>query len=394
VTATDRPVTSATDVDTPENHVVTDVVEELLEDDPERIHVVTGSTRDVPGPAQDVVEVEGGSAGRSHRPGKDAHVRVLSFKPDGSTDEVAIDAIAEIVASDTNFVWIDLIDSPDALRRIAPILSFTPHEVHAALSPWQRPALDVSGDHFFASVTLPRANPEDRQVMAGRISLFVGKNYLVSVHRQPLPFDDSVLARCRLNPELPRLDSAYMLYILLDGLIEYFEDQADDTDEEIERMELKALVEADDAFLGELLRLKRYVYALNRLVEQHRQVFEAFLRPDFPFVSGEDISGYFRDLDGRLDRVLVSLGGVKESVTGAFDIYVSRVSHQTNQVIKLLTIVSTLLLPMTVVIAFFETSFHGISGLYSIPAFVVMLGIIASTTTVFLVVFRRLGWLG
>ena len=169
----------------------------------------------------------------------------------------------------------------------------------------------MSGDHFFAAVTLSLGDPEARQVTAAQLNLFVGPNYLVSVHKQPIPFDESIQARIALNPDLPRLDAAYMLYIILDQLLEHYEDAVDDIIEEVERMEMQALVEADDTFLGDLLALKRYAYAINRLAEQHRQVFEAFLRPDFPFVSGDEISGYFRDLHGRLYRVLDSLQAAK-----------------------------------------------------------------------------------
>lgn len=378
--------------DIPEAHVVEDVVTSGEIDEPEQIHVVTGSTRDIPEPAQDVVQVEGATLEGRVKGDEKEFVRALSFSASGVPYAVDLADVAELVVCDENFVWVDLCDAPAALRELAAALHFSRHEVHAALSPWQRPALDVAGEHFFAAVTLARSDPRERQLVARQLNVFVGRNYLVSVHQQSLPFDDSVLARIRLNPDLPRLDAAYMLYILLDGLLEDYEDQADDVDEEIERMELLALVEADDAFLGELLRLKRYAYALNRLADQHRQVFEAFLRPDFPFVSGDEISAYFHDLDSRLARLLDNLAGAKESVNSAFDIYVSRVSHQTNQVVKLLTIVSTLLLPMSVILAFFGTSFASQSYLYSTPGFVFMMVLLVLITGGLILMFRRRGW--
>jgi magnesium transporter len=375
----------------PEQHVVADTVDDVENQD-EDIHVVTGSSRDVPAPVEEVVEIEPsvGEIGTDEARAED--VRAVSFTHDGQPVPIELETVPELVTNDENFVWIDLTGAPNALHWLAKELHLSHREVHAALSEWQRPALDVAGDHFSTSVTLPRFDAKDRHVVAGRLFVFVGRNYLVSTHLDPLPFSDSILARVRLNPELPRLDAAYMLYIILDTLLEYFEDQADDADEEIERMELLALVDAQDDFLGEVLRVKRYVYALSRLVEQHRQVFAAFLRPDFPFVAGDEISGYFRDLDGRLSRLADNLASAKDSVNGSYDIYVSRVAHQTNQVMKVLTIVSAVLLPITVILSFFSTSFSNLGPVYSSQGFVIMLVLIAVCVVGLTATFKLRGW--
>lgn len=374
--------------DLPEAHVGDDV----RLDEPDHIHVVTGSTRDVPGPLEDVVKVEGAVEEDAASGQNEGRARALSFSPDGVPTAIDLEDVAQLITRDENFVWIDLCHAPRALHRVADALHFSRLEREAALSTWQRPTLHVQGDRFFVAATLSHSDLRERRLVAARLSLFVGRNFLLSVHQDELPFDDSLLARVRLNPDLPRLDSAYMLYILLDGLLEHYEDQADDMDEQIEHMELQALLEADDAFLGELLRLKRYAYALNRLAEQHRQVFEAFMRADFPFIAGDEVSGYFHNLDGRLYRLLENLAGAKESVNGAFDIYVSRVSHQTNQVIRVLTIISALLLPMTVILSFFGTGFRSQGYLYSQTAFVVMVCLLLGVTGVLLFLFRQRGW--
>jgi magnesium transporter len=132
---------------------------------------------------------------------------------------------------------------------------------------------------------------------------------------------------------------------------------------------------------------------LSQLADQHREVFGAFLKPDFPFVGRDDMPMYFRDLQERLSRLLDDLAGAKDAINGAFDIYVSHMTHRTNQIIKLLTVVSTVLLPTTVVLAFFGTQFKSMPGLYSPTAFVVMVAIILAMTSGILLAFYRKGWL-
>jgi magnesium transporter len=157
-------------------------------------------------------------------------------------------------------------------------------------------------------------------------------------------------------------------------------------------MEERALTDTADEFLGDLLRFKRYVFALDQLTQQHRPVFEAILRPDFPFASGEDLQSYFRDLQDHFSRLVDTISSSKDAVNGAFDIYVSHVSHRTNQVMKLLTLATVLLLPATIIIALFSTNIQGIPT-YWPWSFLLMLCLVAAISGVTLLAFRRSGWL-
>jgi magnesium transporter len=157
-------------------------------------------------------------------------------------------------------------------------------------------------------------------------------------------------------------------------------------------MEERALRDTSDSFLEDLLELKRFVFALGRLTGQHREVFAAFLRPEFPFVDSEEMQPYFRDLEARLDRLLDQLTTDKDAIHGASDLYVSQVGHRSNQVMQLLTVVSTLLLPPTLILAFFSTGFQ-FRAMYSWFAFVVMLAIVLAICTLLLAMFYRRGWI-
>ena len=211
--------------------------------------------------------------------------------------------------------------------------------MQVALANWQRPRLGVFRDRFFVAVTVPHGDLATQRVLASELDLFVGRNYLVSAHKRPLPFAERVLARATQNPALLKLDSAFLLSILVDELLAHYEVLTEELEDEVEAMEVRALTDASDALLEDLLHLKRFVFAVYRLAGQHRATLEAFLRPDFPLVGGDIIEPYFRDLDERLGRLLDALEAAKESVNGAFDLYVSQVAHRTNDIMKVLTIV-------------------------------------------------------
>jgi magnesium transporter len=233
-------------------------------------------------------------------------------------------------------------------------------------------------------------------VCAGELDLFVGHNYLVSAHKRPLPFADHLLTRARTSPELIALDADFMLYIILDEVLAYHEELERHMQGEIERMEERALRDTSDTFLEDLLRFKRYAFALYQLVDGHRPVFAAFLRPDFHWGSGEEIEEYVEDLHERLLRLLATLSQARDVVNGAFEIYVSQMSHRTNQVIKLLTIVSTVLFSASIIVSVFgitvATTIHR-SPVGTPAGFLIMLICVLAVCGVTLYLFRRRGWI-
>jgi magnesium transporter len=202
-----------------------------------------------------------------------------------------------------------------------------------------------------------------------------------------------VLARAMQNPALLKLDSSFLLSIIIDELLAHFEVLTEELEDEVEAMEERALTDSADALLEDLLHLKRFAFAVYRLASQHRATLEAFLRPDFPLVGGDVIEPYFRDLDERLGRLLDALEAAKESVNGSFDLYVSQVAHRTNDIMKVLTIVSVTLLPASVILAFFGTNFDS-PPIRTTSGFIVMVALIVLTTAGSLVLFTRRGWIG
>ncbi len=356
---------------------------------------LAGQGQDLPDPAQEALEIEG-AADRAGDDGR-GNVTTWLYRKDHRPAPFAVEDLPRIADDDANFAWLDLSEYREAqVREVARAARLHPRAGQLMLSPWQRPQLQLYRDpeHVYLSVTVPRLDRETQRVQAGQLDLVFGHNYLVSAHKQPLPFADRVTARAHESPELVQLDAAYMLYLILDELLAYYESLTERVEDEIEAMEERALTDTSDRFLADLLRLKRYVFALGRLAGQHREVFAAFLRPDFPFVSGEEVEPYFRDLEGRLTNLLGSLSAAQEGVNGAFDIYVSHVSHRTNEIIRVLTIVSTVLLPATLILALFGTEFQEtVTPLYSRAGFAAMLLAVFAVTVAILVAFRQRSWL-
>src|SRR5215211_7787529 len=356
------------------------------------IHTVIGGTERIPETVTDVIDTEGSAEAVS--PADAPAFEAWLFQEDTKPRRVGLEELPMLAADDAYFVWVDLNGYvPSDLAQVAQQLDLPEAAVQVALAGWQRPRLGVFRDRFFVAVTVPHGELAAQRVIASELDLFVGRNYLVSAHKRPLPFAERVLARAVQNPALLKLDSAFLLSILIDELLAHFEVLTEELEDEVEAMEVRALTDSSDALLEDLLHLKRFAFAVYRLASQHRATLEAFLRPDFPLVGGDVIEPYFRDLDVRLGRLLDALEAAKESVNGAFDLYVSQVAHRTNDIMRTLTIVSVTLLPASVILGFFDTNFES-PPIHTTGGFIVMIGLIMLTTAGSLALFARRGWIG
>src|SRR5215211_4143677 len=356
------------------------------------IHTLISGTERLAPTITDVIDAEGSAETASSPDGQG--VVAWLFQEDTEPRRVDLEDVPVLAADDACFVWVDLGGYvPADLTQVAQQLDLPEAAVQVALAGWQRPRLGVFRDRYFVAVTVPHVDLAAQRVLASELDLFVGRNYLVSAHKRPLPFAERVLARAVQNPALLKLDSAFLLSILIDELLAHYEVLTEELEDEVEAMEERALTDPSDALLEDLLHLKRFAFAVYRLASQHRATLEAFLRPDFPLVGGDVIEPYFRDLDVRLGRLLDALDAAKESVNGSFDLYVSQVAHRTNDIMKILTIVSVTLLPATVILGFFDTNFDS-PPIRTSSGFIVMVALILLTTAGSLILFARRGWIG
>lgn len=316
------------------------------------------------------------------------------FQDGAKTREVDVSELKALAVDDARFVWVDLshYHAPD-LHAVASELGLPEEAVQKALHERKRPRVEVYGDRFYVVVAMPTYDARSQRVQISALDLFVGRNYLVSAHHHPLPFTARALDRAVQNPVMLKLDSAFLLSILIDELLAHFDDLAGELEEGIEEIEERALADESDAFLNDLLAMKRRVFAIFRIAGKHRAIIETILRPDFPLAGGAATAPYFRDLSERLGHLLDRLEAAKESINGAFDLYVSQVSRRTNDIMKVLAIVSTVVLPTSIILAFFGTSFQSLP-IDTGAGFVVMMIAIICVTAAVVSLFYRWGWIG
>ena len=265
-----------------------------------------------------------------------------------------------LCADDANLLWVDVVAPDEAeLAGLAEALAIDPRAVATTRRPDRRPTVRVyPGNVLVTGVAAEVHTPAGAEpvLVATPLDLFVGRNFLVSLHSRPLPFLEELEERTATNPRLGHLDAAYLLYLLLDTLVDHYAREFGEVEDAVERLEEQLLRAPGRDALNEAVRLKGHIYEFRRLVAPHRDAYTALAAADFP-THDRPVEGYFRDLLVQLGSLIDRMEHVGDLTTGSYNLYLSNISHRTNQQLRVLTFLSAVLLPMTVISGIFGTNF-------------------------------------
>jgi magnesium transporter len=321
-------------------------------------------------------------------------MRCFLFSAGATPVDAEIGVWTEVRGDDHATLLVDLEAPSDAEYDLArSTFGLDERSIDVAQRADRDPIVRVYGDHFLATVLAIDVDESGSRprIDVVELDVFVGRNFLLMVHERPLPFAERLQERTATNSQLGRFSAAYVLHALLDTLVTHYAREVDEVEDTVQHLEERLLRTADRAGPSEALVVKRHIQRLRRLVEPHRDVLGALVGADSP-IDEESVENYLRDLALRLDRVVQRLDHARDVATASINLYISTISHRTNQQLRVLTFLSAVLLPITAVTGLFGTNFK--LGAYdaSEPFFTMLVGM-AAITAGMLVFFRRRGWL-
>ncbi len=296
---------------------------------------------------------------------------------------------------DDAFFWLDLTAPNQAeLERLREIFGFHPLAMEDTEDFHQRPKLDDYGDYvllvFYGAWREQAAEEEPLR----EVHFFISGHYIVTVHRHPLP----PLDQQREQLEGRALHSEqFVIYRLLDSLTDSYFPLLSDMDDEIDELEVALVADPNERCLERLFALKRELVAMRKVVTPQRDLFARSIEQIAALPGLQlDERDYFRDIYDHLIRISDLIDSYRDLLSGATDLYLSTISNRQNEVMKQLTVIATIFLPLTFITGFFGQNFsfmvtHLISATWTF--WVIGVGSMAITVIGFLIYFRRKGWL-
>ena len=188
------------------------------------------------------------------------------------------------------------------------------------------------------------------------LNLFIGPNYLVTIHNQPIPQIKETLRRWRDTNSPLGQDLGALVYALLDALVDDYFPVIDTIADRIEDLEAKIFEEFDEKALQDIFTLKKDLLAVRRVVSPERDVLNVMLRREIPVFDVDDMA-YLQDVYDHIVRITDSLDTYRDLLSSSLDTFLSVQSNRLNQVVKVLTVTSIVLMSVTLVAGIYGMNF-------------------------------------
>lgn len=270
-------------------------------------------------------------------------IRANLYHATGEDREVDLAAESAIRTDKDRLLWIDLDDRDVGdLARAADAVGLE-HEGLRRLSQEDRRARILRLPDRVV-LTLGAVDPTDVEARRRELDIVIGPNHVITVHDGPLAAIESFRDEIGHEDQLGRLDAAAFTAGLIDAVFTAYFRQIEAIERDIDQLdELAIRARADDAFLATVLTLRRRIARLRRALAPNREALLPLERPDFELRS--DLGPVWPGIIQRLERAIDGLENARELLIGSFDLYLGRASQRTNEVMKVLTLVSAIALP-------------------------------------------------
>ena len=276
---------------------------------------------------------------------------------EASVREVPLAEAHEELRTGRGNVWVDLEDElePAVIDALAP-LGVHPLVIEDMVVQVNRPKLDDYGDYVYVVVHSARWEPTDERPALREVDIVVGERWIVTYHDGATR---SVAAAAETLPRRPSLlckSPAQLMHFLLDVLVDHYLPLVDRLTEELDRLEEEVFDDSSQEMHARILRLKRGISALRRIVGPQRDTMLSLTRDELRAVPAE-LRLYLRDVYDRLARVADMLDSFRDETASVLELHLSAVSNRMNNVIKRLTVIATVGLPLTVVTSYYGMNF-------------------------------------
>jgi magnesium transporter len=292
--------------------------------------------------------------------------------------------------------WINIegIHQADILEKIGSCYNLHPLVMEDILNTEQRPKIENYDDYLYVVLKMLYCDDGARAVSTEQISLVVGQNYVISF-QEGIEGDVFGLLRERLRNDKGRArkqGSDYLIYSLIDAVVDNYFSILEKLGEKIEVLEEKLVTNPAAETLHEIHYLKREMIFLRKAVWPLREVVSSLVREDTVLVT-ESTRLYFRDVYDHTIQVIDTIETYRDMVSGMLDIYLSSVSNRLNAVMKVLTIIATIFMPLTFIAGVYGMNFKHMPELEWRYGYGMVWGIMIAIGVFMLNYFKRKKWL-
>ncbi|MGE5642552.1 MAG: magnesium/cobalt transporter CorA [Byssovorax cruenta] len=265
----------------------------------------------------------------------------------------------KLIRNRRGILWVDFVaEPPDICLPVLQGFGFHRLAIDDALQETHVPKLDDWGDYLYVVLNYMdvAAKGDNWNTEVDELDIFLGENYIVTHHDHPIQAVDETWHSCDRDPRTLQEGPDHLLYKIADYMVAEYMPIVEELDAAIDLIEDQVFVRASPRTLERLFALKRVLLAMRRILLPQREVLNKLARDDYKVIDPKDRI-FFRDIYDHLVRLHDLNESLRDLVGGAQDTYLSVVNNRMNEIMKTLTIITVLFMPLTFITGYFGMNF-------------------------------------
>ena len=296
------------------------------------------------------------------------------------------------------FLWVDF--EAESAQACEPVLlntfGFHPLAVDDALEESHVPKLDDWGEYLYIVMHAAAIQPGNFDIVSLEMDIFLGRNFIVTHHDQPIESINHIWTLVQRDQRHIKGGVDHVMYLLTDDIATHYMDLVEALDDKIDEIEAEIFDRPKRDTVEKVFTIKRAVLYLRRIVAPQREVLNRLARDDIEMIDAKD-RVYFRDVYDHYVRLYDIIEGVRDLVSGTLDTYLSVTNNRMNDIMKTLTVITTLFMPISFLSGFFGMNFfqpsYPLDIWTGLPAFIISMVIFILTPVSMFLWIRRRGWM-
>jgi magnesium transporter len=304
--------------------------------------------------------------------------------------------LPELLKDPSAIIWVDMESPTEADEEILlNVFKFHPLTVEDCRENRHYPKVEEFDGYLYFIVHGVRGDISPERFNTIELDGFLGPNYVITYHHDQFRSINNVKQLLRTTPIACQRGTAFLLHQILDQVVDYYSPVLDDFDERIDKLEddIFTLKTPNNQILAEIMDLKRSVLRLRRISGKQMDILHRMSRGEFSLIPDE-MRPFYRDVYDHLVRVVDLAENYRDLISGSLEAYLSVVSNRLNEIMKVLTIFSAIMLPLTFIAGVYGMNFEHMPELHSKYGYFAVLALMVLIAIGMLFFFRRRGWIG
>jgi magnesium transporter len=320
----------------------------------------------------------------------------LTEYDENNSETYEIKSVKEIAPfTDTPQVtWVSVcgLHETEFLKQVGEKFKIHPLVLEDILNTDTRPKIEITDDYLFIVMKLVMFNPEQKILETEQVSFILGKTFLFSFSEKSDEIFNPI--RDRINTQLGKIrkrGSDYLLYALMDIVVDHYFLALEKVEDRIETLDDEVINNPERSQIESIYNLRNLLLMMRRSIWPLREIVNQLIKDDSDLLD-ESIEPYLRDIYDHTIHITESIEQQREITNGLMEIYLSMMSNKMNEVMKVLTVIATIFIPLTFIVGIYGMNFPNMPEMNWPWAYFAVWGIMIAVVVGMVVYFRRKNW--